>query len=252
MSDELTAPQAKEAEAGESAGSDSRSEQAQAQPGEQTTVAQDLQREADSSESGTQDSILDREKGEEPGAEKVEEKKDKRSESPRAPEEYADFTVSEGMKLEGPDLTEFKSFAKEQDLTQEQAQKVLDFAGPKIKAMIEQPLRAWNEMQVKWQEEVKADPEIGGTKFGQSIKEAGNVFVPGEANPFVKSEAEAKALRDALNTTGAGNNPAIVKLFVKMGRVLAEPGHLTGKPAVQNKQEAILSSMYPMMGDGPG
>ncbi len=250
MSDELTAPQAKEAEVGESAGSTSMSDLAQA-PGEQTTLAQDSQREAEKSETGKQNSILDGDKGEESGVEKVEEKTDETEASPRAPEEYADFTVPEGMKLEGLDLTDFKSFAKEQDLTQEQAQKVLDFAGPKIKAMIEQPYRSWNETQVKWQEEVKADPEIGGTKFGQSIKEAGNVFVPGEANPFVKSEADAKALREALNTTGAGNNPAIVKLFVKMGRVLAEPGHLTGKPAVQNKQEAILSSMYPMMGAGP-
>jgi hypothetical protein len=50
------------------------------------------------------------------------------------------------MTREGHDLDEFKSFAKEQDLTQEQAQKVLDFAGPKIKEMIEQPYKAWKDL----------------------------------------------------------------------------------------------------------
>ena len=167
-----------------------------------------------------------------------------------APEEYGEFTVPEVFKLEGQDLTDFKSFAKEQDLTQEQAQKVLDFAGPKLHAMVEQPYKAWNELQAKWQAEVKSDPEIGGTKYEQSVKEAGNVFVPGESNPFVGSDGEAVSLREALNATGAGNNPAIVKLFVKMGRLLAEPGHLRGKPVSQSRQDALLNSLYPTMGEG--
>ncbi|MGC8493651.1 MAG: hypothetical protein ACP5SH_18165 [Syntrophobacteraceae bacterium] len=201
------------------------------------------QTEAEKVEAGKQTSLLTGDKPEEPGEQKAEEAQPEK----RAPEEYADFTFPDAFKLENQDLTEFKSFAKEQDLTQEQAQKVLDFAGPKIRQMIEQPYKAWNDLQTKWQEEVRIDPEIGGTKYEQSVREAGNVFVAGEANPFVRTEPEAKALREALNTTGAGNNPAIVKLFVKMGRLLAEPEHLSGKPAPQARQDSLLNSMYPTM-----
>ena len=93
---------------------------------------------------------------------------------------------------------------------------------------------------------MKADPEIGGTKFEQSVKDAALVFVPGESNPFVKSEAEAKALREALNMTGAGNNPAMVKLFVKIGALLKEPGTLSGGP-VKDSQDTLLAKMYPTM-----
>lgn len=165
---------------------------------------------------------------------------------PRAPEEYAEFTKPEGVEFDEAALNDYKAFAKEQDLTQEQAQKLLEFGGDKIKALTEAPYKLWAETQTKWQAEVKADPEIGGTKFEESRRTAALVFEPGESNPFVKSAEEAKGLRDALNTTGAGNNPAIVKLFVKMGSLLKEPGSLAGKP-VAASQASLLDKMYPTM-----
>ncbi len=165
---------------------------------------------------------------------------------PRAPEEYAEFTKPEGLEFDETALAEYKSFAKEQDLTQEQAQKLLEFGGARIKTMTEAPYKLWAETQAKWQAEVKADPDIGGTKFEQSIKDAAQVFVPGESNPFVKSEAEAKGLRDALNMTGAGNNPAMVRFFARIGKLLAEPGTLTGGP-VKDSQDTLLAKMYPTM-----
>jgi len=171
--------------------------------------------------------------------------KDKKPEI-KASEEYAEFTIPEGTTLDEQTATEFKGLAKELDLTQEQAQKLLDFGGGKLRAQIEAPYKLWAETQAKWQAEVKADPEIGGTKFEQSIKDAAQVFVPGDSNPFVKDEAEAKSLRDALNMTGAGNNPAIVKLFVKMGTLLNEPGSLRGGP-VKDSADTLLAKMYPTM-----
>jgi hypothetical protein len=162
----------------------------------------------------------------------------------RAPEEYAEFSVPEGVTMDEAQTSEFKSFAKEQDLTQEQAQKVLDFGAGKIKAMMESPYRTWKEMQEQWQAEVKADPEIGGTKLEQSKKDASLVFIPGESNPFISSAEEGAALKQALLTTGAGNNPAVVKVFVKMGRLLSEPGPLTGRP---NPPVNLLDNMYGKM-----
>jgi hypothetical protein len=166
----------------------------------------------------------------------------------KAPQEYSEFQVPEGATLDGQSAAEFKGLAKELDLTQEQAQKLLDFGGGKLRAQVEAPYKLWAETQAKWQAEVKADPEIGGTKFEQSIKDAAQVFVPGESNPFVGSDAEAKALREALNMTGAGNNPAIVKMFVKMGKMLSEPGGLSGNPVKDGRE--FLNKMYPTMSEG--
>jgi hypothetical protein len=166
--------------------------------------------------------------------------------APRAPEAYGEFTIPEGTILDEQSATEFKGLAKELDLTQEQAQKLLDFGGARIRAVTDEPHRLWAETQAKWQAEVKADPEIGGTRFKDSIAAANNVFVPGESNPFVKNAAEAGALRSALHVTGAGNNPTMVRLFVKMGRMLSEPGTLAGSP-LRDTQDSLLAKMYPMM-----
>jgi hypothetical protein len=176
------------------------------------------------------------------------EKKDegeKKSET-KAPEAYEEFKLPEGTTLDEQGMTDFKGLAKELDLTQDQAQKMLDFGGDKIKALAEAPYRLWAETQAKWQAEVKADPEIGGTRFADSIAAAAKVFEVSESNPFVGSVDEAKTLREALNMTGAGNNPAIVKMFVKMGKLLSEPGGLSGNP-VKQSQESLLDKLYPTM-----
>jgi hypothetical protein len=176
-------------------------------------------------------------------------KPDTEKPAPKAPAEYAEFTLPEGTTLDEQSATEFKGLAKELDLTQEQAQKLLDFGGGKIRAQVEAPYKLWAETQTKWQAEVKADPEIGGTKYESSIAAASQVFVPGESNPFVKDAKEATALKEALNMTGAGNNPAIVKMFVKMGNLLKEPGSLTGNP-VKDTGAKLLENMYPTMTEG--
>ena len=216
---------------------------AEAQGAEQTVqgnILADTEVKTAEASTKTEDGAQKTEDGEKKGEEKKAETK--------APEEYSEFTVPEGTTLDEQTATEFKGLAKELDLTQEQAQKLLDFGGEKLRARIEAPYKLWAKTQADWQAEVKADPEIGGTKLEQSIKDAALVFVPGESNPFVKSAAEAQALRDALNMTGAGNNPAMVKFFVKIGALLKEPGPLSGGP-VKDSQESLLAKMYPKMSE---
>ncbi len=188
-------------------------------------------------------------KEEPPKEEPPKEEPPKEEPKPKAPEEYAEFAIPEGTALDEQTATEFKGLAKELDLTQEQAQKLLDFGGGKLRTQIEAPYKLWAKTQADWQAEVKADPELGGTKFQDTRKSAAQVFVPGESNPFVKNEAEAQSLRDALNMTGAGNNPAMVRFFARIGKLLAEPGPLTGGP-VKDTADTLLAKMYPTMSEG--
>jgi hypothetical protein len=216
-------------------------------PGERTDVAPVGQTEAVKSGADQESSVLTAPNEEKETPKEAEKPAEEAKPETRAPEEYSEFALPDGMTMEGHDLDEFKSFAKEQDLTQEQAQKVLDFAGPKIKEMIEQPYKAWKDLTEQWWNKTKEDPEIGGTKLEQSIKDAGQAFVPGESNPFLKTESEVSALREALKTTGAMHHPEVQRLFVRMGKMLAEPAHLTGKAAPRDKQQSFYNSMYPTM-----
>ena len=55
-------------------------------------------------------------------------------------------------------------------------------------------------------------------------------------------------LKEALDFTGAGNNPAIVKAFARMGRLLSEdrfaPGH-SPAPAAQRSPAEIIYGATP-------
>jgi hypothetical protein len=170
----------------------------------------------------------------------------------KAPAKYAEFKAPEGAAIDEPTMTEFKAMAKELDLTQEQAQHLLDFGGEKIKALAAAPYKAWSDLQTKWQAEIQADPEIGGTNMETTVASAARVYQLGPDNPFVKSAEEATALKDALNTTGSGNNPAIVRLFSRLGKMLGEPGTVTGAPNPKANEKgegsgAMLDAMYPTM-----
>lgn len=150
-------------------------------------------------------------------------------------ESYADIRTPQNVKFDAAALGDFKAFAKEQGLSHAQAQEALDFAAPKIRAAIEAPYKQWQARQTRWESEVKAH---FGSNLDASIETARLVFQASDTNPFIGSAAEAAALKKALIQTGAGNHPAIVKTFYKMGQWLK---------ARQGPQHRLLNSMYPSM-----
>ena len=137
-----------------------------------------------------------------------------------APETYEDLQVPGDIQPDETDLGDFVSLTKDMDLTPGQAQKLLDFGGAKFKTFIEAPYKAWAERLQAWEMQVKVDPEIGGRNFARNVAEARQVFVPGPSNPLVSSAEEAHALKLALLHTGAGSNPAFVRLFINAARFM--------------------------------
>ncbi len=97
-------------------------------------------------------------KEEPPKEEPPKEEPPKEEPKPKAPEEYAEFTVPEGTTLDEQTATEFKGLAKELDLTQEQAQKLLDFGGGKLRAQIEAPYKLWAKTQAELAGRSKGGP----------------------------------------------------------------------------------------------
>jgi hypothetical protein len=164
-----------------------------------------------------------------------------------APETYADFTLPDGVTVDPKANDDFKALAKELGLSQDAAQKLVDFQGGRLKDIVEAPHRAWADVTKQWTDAIKADPEIGGAKFDASRATAARVFdhtIPG--NPIVRNEAEAAALREALDVTGAGNNPAVVRAFARLGALInAEPnGLVLGRPAASAPKSAA-EVLYP-------
>lgn len=153
-----------------------------------------------------------------------------------APEKYLDFTVPETMELNQELLEQALPVFKGLNLTQEQAQELIDlqagFAEKESQALTD----AWENTMTEWVDQSKSDSEFGGKVFTETLvnaKEAISAF----GNDGFKS---------MLETTGVGNHPEMIRFLNKIGKITKEHDILPGgsKGGEQPNQAAL---MYPSM-----
>lgn len=153
---------------------------------------------------------------------------------PIVPDDYT-FALPEGFELDAEIGSEFKAYAKELKLTQETAQKNVDFAVKLLQKQEAARIEAFNAQKKAWADEVRADKEIGGAALNENLGYAAKVF-----------DTFAPELRDLLGSTGFGNHPVFVKAFVRIGKAISEDrlvgGEQRGKPA-----PSAESVLYPTM-----
>lgn len=148
--------------------------------------------------------------------------------------------VPEGLKVEEKTLTELKGILADAKMTpSERGEKLLAMHAATLKEAAEQPYKLWTETQAKWVETVKADPEIGGANF-EPMKSSVAKMIDSVGGK------EAAEIRKALDFTGAGNEPSIIRLLARAAKAINEGGPIAGKPAdTAAAQEKALASMYP-------
>src|SRR6266404_8201647 len=95
--------------------------------------------------------------------------------APGAPEAYTDFTLPEGVKLEGETLKSAQDLFKSLNLPQDGAQRLVDFHLGQIRAATEASSKAYEDMRAGWQTAAKADPEIG-PKMTQIKENVGRLY----------------------------------------------------------------------------
>lgn len=95
---------------------------------------------------------------------------------------------------------------------------------------------AWTGMQTQWRQEVQALPEIGGAKLPETLA----IIKRG----LDKSGAD-KAFYDAMTLTGAGNNPAVVRVLHALTKNLSEGKPVLGDPPAGKLP--VEARLYPTM-----
>ena len=130
-----------------------------------------------------------------------------------APTTYSDFNVPEGYVLDPQVMTEATGIFKGMNLPQAEAQKLVDFYVAKTTESQNEPFRFWQETQENWVKEVKADPELGHRL--DQVKTTISRAIDSLNDPKL-----AQAFREAMDYTGAGNNPAFIKAFYKLSQKL--------------------------------
>lgn len=157
---------------------------------------------------------------------KVEDKKaeEKKADAP-APFALDKLKLPEGMDKADPILAKFgETIANDKLGPQERAQALIDLHTDVIKKVGEANTEAWKNVKAEWEAEVKADKEIGGDKLQPALQQISKAL---ETSLGIDG---AKAFKSALDITGAGSNPAIVRGMAKLAAVLTEGGHVTGGP----------------------
>ncbi|ELM6922219.1 peptidase [Citrobacter sp. Cf039] len=155
---------------------------------------------------------------------------DKEQKQEGAPEKY-EFKPAEGQELDTAALEQFEPIARELNLTNEQAQKMVDLYGTKIMPMVQkQQVEAWQKTTEQWAADVKADKEIGGDKLTGNLSAAQRAL----------AQFGTPELKEYLEGTGLGNHPELVKAFVKVGKAMSEDGMVTGKESGQRSAAEVL------------
>lgn len=134
-----------------------------------------------------------------------------------APEEYADFVVPEGVALDAEVTGEFRAVAKELNLPQAQAQRVVDLGVQLAQRWSDAQAAQVQEIQSGWRREAEADAEIGGEALPQ------NLAVAKRALDAYASDG----LRTLLEDTRLGDHPEVIRFFAKVGKTFSEDGIVT-------------------------
>lgn len=154
------------------------------------------------------------------------------SPAPAAPEAYADFALPEGVAVNAERMGEFKSLAKELNLTQDAAQKLVDMnarAEVARATQVQDTLKAWGEA-------AKADKEIGGDKFAENM-----AVVAKARDTFASPE-----LKQFLDQTKLGDHPEMLRAFYRIGQRLSEDSFVQGRGG-SNSTASVAQRMYPNM-----
>lgn len=148
---------------------------------------------------------------------------------PGAPEKY-EFVAPEGLKFDEAVVGAFSEVAKELNLPQDAAQKVLDKMAPVMAARQAEQLDA---ARTEWAGSSKADKEFGGDKLEENLgiaKKARDAFATPE-------------LRTLLDETGLGNHPEVIRFFYRAGKAISEDKVVGGKATPASASDA--RSLYP-------
>ena len=132
-----------------------------------------------------------------------------------APDQYEfNDTVADAPEVLDPEvLTAFGEVAKDLNLPQEDAQKVLDKVAPVIQ---ERQAKELERVQAEWANDSKSDSEFGGEALTENI---------GVAKTALDTFG-TDALKSLLQETGFGNHPEIIRFMYRAGKAISEDGYV--------------------------
>ena len=123
-------------------------------------------------------------------------------------------------------LTAFGEVAKELDLPQEAAQKVLDKVAPVMQA---RQAAVVEQVKLDWANESQADKEFGGESLNDNLE-----IAKSSLNAF-----GTDALKSLLQESGLGNHPEVIRFMYRAGKAISEDSYVGNSDGANAKSNGI-------------
>ena len=158
-----------------------------------------------------------------------------------APEQYEPFQLPEGAQADEAQMQAASALFKELNLTQEQAQKLVDLHAKNWIGAVDAYEQELTRRVAEWGELTKKHPDFGGARLNESLTSVRRAI----------GKVGGEGLEKALNETGSINHPEIFAAFARMGKMFAEDGFVEGRNAPGSGGNRTPSDMarvvYPNM-----
>lgn len=145
--------------------------------------------------------------------------------SKEVPEKY-EVKLPDGVEIDATMMDGLTPVFKELGLTGEQVQKLADVYAPLVKQQVEASQKAaiemWQQQTNTWKEESK---KILGANAAKEIGYAAKAI----------EKSGVKGLRETLDETGIGNNPALVQFFAWAGKLVSQDNFVDSSAKTENK-----------------
>lgn len=149
-----------------------------------------------------------------------------------------DVKIPEKSSVTQKDVDAILAQAKEKGLSNEQAQMLIDARHDQAaKTLAEYQTREVERVKAeapKWLEQLKADKEIGGERFNESIENAKRVI----------TKYGDKEFTDFLNNSGLGNHPMVARIFAKIGKAFGESHWVEGSHITPKQETNPAEKLY--------
>jgi len=161
-----------------------------------------------------------------------------------APEAY-EFTPPEGSKFDEEVIGTFSAVAKELDLSQGAAQKILDAIAPKVaERFMANQLEAIKTLHGEWVTQVKNDKELGGDNLEQNLAVAEKALTA-FGTPELRKLLGNYDPQSNPKGTGMGNHPELIRAFVAIGKAISEDTPVSGGKQPTKGEISAAKALYP-------
>lgn len=159
---------------------------------------------------------------------------------PPAPLTAESITFPEGVEADPTAMEGFLGIMNNQELDRGQlAQALVDLQIETSQQAADAATTAganlWNETQTQWQEQARALPDIGGDNLESTL---------GTIRDGLKQMGATDATFEALNFTGAGNHPEIIKVLHALTKDLQEQPPVNGEAAGDGRKLSQADIMF--------